>query len=124
MKIEAIDTQRGDIYLVKIGGRLDADSCYQLEDEVDRLLEEKMKSIILDCSEVTYLSSSGLRVLLSISRQLEGKGDLVLVNLRDTVKKFIKAAKMEDLLIEADTVEGAKGILEAKKNRNQFTGGE
>jgi len=115
MKIEAIDTQKGDIYLVKIGGRLDADSCYQLEDEVDRLLEEKMKSIILDCSEVTYLSSSGLRVLLSISRQLEGKGDLVLVNLRDTVKKFIKAARMEDLLIEADTVEGAKGILEAKK---------
>lgn len=115
MKIEVIDTQRGDIYLVKIDGRLDANSCYQLEDEVDKLLEEKTKSIILDLSEVTYLSSSGLRVLLSISRQTEGKGGLVLVKLRDTVKKFIKAAKMEDLLIQADTVEEAMAILEAKK---------
>jgi anti-sigma B factor antagonist len=115
MKIEVIDTQRGDIYLIKIEGRLNANFCYQLEDEVDKLLEQKTKSIILDFSAVTYLSSSGLRVLLSINKQTEGNGGLVLVNLRNTVKKFIEVAEMDDLLIQAETVEEAMEILEAKK---------
>ena len=115
MKIEVIDAQKGDIYLVKIDGRLDANSCYQLEDKIDKLLELKTKSIILDFSDVTYLSSSGLRVLLSINKQTEGKGGLVLVNLRDNVKKLIEVAEMDDLLIQAETVEEAMAILEAKK---------
>ena len=115
MKIEVIDTKRGDIYLIKIKGRLNANFSYQLEDEVDKLLEQKTKSIILDFSEVTWLSSSGLRVLLSINKQTEGIGGLVLVNLRDTVKKFVEVAEMDDLLIQAEAVEEAMAILEAKK---------
>ena len=115
MKIEVIDTKRGDIYLIKIKGRLNANFCYQLEDEVDKLLEQKTKNIILDFSDVTYLSSSGLRVLLSINKQTAGDGGLVLVNLRDNVKKLIEVAEMDDLLIQAETVEEAMAILEAKK---------
>jgi hypothetical protein len=46
MKIEVIDTKRGGIQLVRIEGRLDANFSLQLEDEVDKLLERKTKSII------------------------------------------------------------------------------
>ena len=115
MKIEVIDTQKGGIQLVKIEGRLDANFALQLEDEVDRLLEQKTKSVILDFSGVTYLSSSGLRVLLSINKETEGAGGLVLVNPRDIVKKIIEVAELDDLLTQAKTVEEAMAILEAKK---------
>ncbi len=115
MKIEVIDTQRNGIQLVKVEGRLDASFSSQLEDEIDKVLEQKTKSIILDFSEVTYLSSSGLRVLLSINKETEGDGGLVLINLRDIVKKVIEVAELHDYLTQADTVEEAMAILEAKR---------
>jgi anti-sigma B factor antagonist len=115
MKIEVIDTQKGGIQLVKIDGRLDANFSLQLEDEIDRLLEQKTKSIILDLSGVTYLSSSGLRVLLSINKQTEGIGGLVLLNPGDVVKRIIEVAELDDLLIQAKTVEEAMAILGVKK---------
>jgi anti-sigma B factor antagonist len=115
MKIEVIDTKRGGIQLVSIEGRLDANFSLQLEDEVDKLLERKTKSIILELSGVTYLSSSGLRVLLSINKETEGAGGLVLVNPRDVVKKVIEVAELDDFLTQAKTVEDAMAILGAKK---------
>lgn len=115
MKIEVIDTQRNGIHLIKVEGRLDAGFSSQLEDEIDNVLEQKTKSIILDFSEVTYLSSSGLRVLLSINKETEGDGGLVLINLRDIVKKVIEVAELDDYLAQADTVGKAMAILEAKR---------
>ena len=115
MKIEVIDTQKGGIHLVKIDGRLDANFSLQLEDEIDRLLEQKTKNIILDLSGVTYLSSSGLRVLLSINKQTEGIGGLVLLNPGDVVKRIIEVAELDDLLIQAKTEEEAMAILGVKK---------
>ena len=114
MKIEVVDTQRGSIQLVKIEGRLDANFSLQLEDEVDRLLERGNKNIILDLSDVTYLSSSGLRVFLSINQETKGAGGLVLVNPREVVKKIFEVAEVQDLLTQAETVEEAFTILEAK----------
>ena len=115
MKIEAIDLNRNDIYLVKIEGRLDAAFSAELEDEIDRLLE-KTKKIIMDFSEVTYLSSSGLMVLLSVNKQTENQGGLVLINLIDIVRRIIQVAELDDFLSLADSVEEAVNILEKKSN--------
>jgi len=114
MKIEVVETGRGDIQLVKVEGRLDANFSLQLEDEVDRLLEQKKERIILDFSDVTYLSSSGLRVLLSINKETAGSGGLVLVNPQEIVKRIMEVAEVDDLLIQAKTVEEAMVLLEAK----------
>ena len=114
MKIEVIDAGRGGIQLVKVEGRLDANFSLQLEDEVDRLLEQKKERIILDFSDVTYLSSSGLRGLLSINKETEGSGGLVLVNPQEIVKRIIEVAEVDDLLVQAKTVEEAMALLEAK----------
>jgi anti-sigma B factor antagonist len=114
MKIEVVDAQRGGIQLVKIEGRLDANFSLQLEDEVDRLLDQGKRSIILDLSDVTYLSSSGLRVFLSINQETKGTGGLVLVNPREVVKKIFEVAELQDLLTQAETVEEALTILEAE----------
>jgi len=113
MKIETIDLNRNNIYLVKVEGRLDASFSAELEDEIDRLLE-KTKKIIMDFSEVTYLSSSGLRVLLSVKNETENQGGLVLINPIDTVKRIIEVAELDDFFSLADSVEEAIKILEKK----------
>ncbi len=113
MKIETIDLNRNNIHLVKVEGRLDAGFSAQLEDEMDRLLE-KTKKIIMDFSAVTYLSSSGLRVLLSIKKETENHGGLVLINLIDIVKRIIEVAELDDFFSFADSVEEAFKTLEPK----------
>ncbi len=115
MKIEAIDLNRNNIYLVKVEGRLDAAFAAELEDEIDRLLDETNK-IIMDLSEVTYLSSSGLRVLLSVNKQTENRGGLVLINLIDIVRRIIEVAELDDFLSLADSLEEAVQILEKKSD--------
>ena len=115
MKIEVIDMKRNGIHLVKVEGRLDANFSSQLEDEIDRVLEQKTKSIILDFSEVTYLSSSGLRVLLAINKETRADGGLVLINLGDIVKRVLEVAELKDYLTQAETVEEAMTILEAQR---------
>lgn len=113
MKVETIDLNRGNIHLVKVEGRLDASFSSQLEDEIDRLLE-KTKKIIMDFSEVTYLSSSGLRVLLSIRKETENQGGLVLMNLIDIVRRILQVAELDDFFSQAESVEEAIKILEHK----------
>jgi anti-sigma B factor antagonist len=111
MKIEAIDLNRNNIYLLKVEGRLDASFSSQLEDEIDRLLE-RTKKVIIDFAGVTYLSSSGLRVLLSIKKQTETQGGLVLMNLIDIVKKIMEVAELDDFFSQAQSLEEAITILE------------
>jgi anti-sigma B factor antagonist len=113
MRIETIDLNRNNIHLVKVEGRLDASFSAELEDEIDQLLE-KTKRIIMDLSEVTYLSSSGLRVLLSVKKETEEQGGLVLMNLIDIVKKTIEVAELDDFFSLADSVEEAIRILEKR----------
>ena len=116
MKIETIDLNRNNIYLVKVEGRLDASFSSHLEDEIDRLLE-KTKKIILDFSDVNYLSSSGLRVLLSVKKRTEGQGGLVLIHLVDIVRKIIEVAELDDFFALADSQDEAIQILETKGAR-------
>ena len=111
MKIETIDLNRNNIYLLKVEGRLDASFSSQLEDEIDELLE-RTKKVIIDFAGVTYLSSSGLRVLLSIKKQTETQGGLVLMNLIDIVKKIIEVAELDDFFSQAQSLEEAITILE------------
>jgi len=115
MKIEAVDLNRSNIYLVHVAGRLDAGFSSQLEDEIDRLLE-KTKKVILDFSEVSYLSSSGLRVLLSIRKETENQGGLVLINLIDIVRKIIEVAELDDYFHLAGSLDDAIQILEKKNS--------
>ena len=115
MKIETIDLNRNNIYLLKVEGRLDASFSSQLEDEIDRLLE-RTKKVIIDFAGVTYLSSSGLRVLLSIKKQTETQGGLVLMNLIDIVKKIIEVAELDDFFSQAQSLEEAITILEKERS--------
>ena len=49
-------------------GRLDTAAAPQVESEVKPLMEASGKDVILDCTELSYISSSGLRIFLSILR--------------------------------------------------------
>ena len=61
-------------------GRLDTPASGEAAVAVQPLIESAEKTIILDCRELTYISSSGLRIFLSIRKAAASKGGRVIIH--------------------------------------------
>lgn len=85
--------------ILRLEGRLDVSSSSILEKKLNTLMQEKHYFLLLDFSHIEYLSSAGLRVLLSMSKQLKAKkGALVLFSLSDEVMDVVKVAGFDRIL--------------------------
>lgn len=85
--------------IVRIQGKIDATSTPILEKKIQPLLE-KEDQILIDFSKVDYLSSAGMRLLLSASRKLKAKGGmLVFSQINEEVSEIIKMAGFEKILM-------------------------
>ncbi len=60
-------------------GRLDTAAAVTTAEDVQPLMEATNKEIILDCSGLEYISSSGLRIFLSIRKAAGAHGSKVIV---------------------------------------------
>ena len=87
-----------DILTVKPEGRIDLDSSAELEKYLEEHLDG-ITSVVFDFRKVEYISSAGLRVLLSLSKRLGGKKDCVTVeHANDTVKSVLELTGFDEML--------------------------
>ena len=77
MKTEIVEN--GNQVIAKFSGRLDTAAAVQTAEDVKPLLEAENKEIVLDCTELEYISSSGLRIFLSIRKEAAAHGSKVIV---------------------------------------------
>jgi anti-sigma B factor antagonist/stage II sporulation protein AA (anti-sigma F factor antagonist) len=86
--------------IVHLDGRLDAISTPSLDKKLMELIREKRKKeILLDFSHVEYLSSAGMRLLLSVTKQLKNDhGKLCSYALSEDVMEIIRMAGFERIL--------------------------
>lgn len=74
--------------IASFSGRLDTPSSVQTAEDVKPLLEAEGKEIILDCTELEYISSSGLRIFLNIRKEAAAHGSKVIVrNISDDIRQ-------------------------------------
>ena len=86
-------SKHGEVNLVQVAGRLDANSSPELEKELVNLLESGEKNFIIDLAELDYISSVGLRVLLMAAKKAKtSNGKVVLNSLREHVLEVFKIA--------------------------------
>ena len=64
----------GDILVARFAGRLDTAAAAEIATDIQSLEEQADKHIILDCSELEYISSSGLRLFLTLRKASGAKG--------------------------------------------------
>jgi len=100
------------IYRVAPQGRLDAVTVPALEAAIDEQLNARHFRLIIDLSEVAYLSSSGLRVLLRARRQAQAGGcDVVLCALNERVAEVFEMIGFNNLFrIFATAAEAAAAL--------------
>lgn len=65
--------------IASFNGRLDTAAAIPTTEAVKPLLEAENSEIILDCSKLEYISSSGLRIFLSIRKEAASHGSKVIV---------------------------------------------
>ena len=79
-------------------GRMDAQTCASFEKELAGLVSRGKRDIFIDCAEVKYMSSAGMRVFLTIQKQLKPiSGGLVLVRPSEAMLKVFKLAGFHKL---------------------------
>lgn len=72
---------------VFVEGAIDTLSSPKLQAFIEEIIAAGEYNITVDFKGVDYVSSAGLKVFLSVSRALEGKGKLILRNMNSRVKK-------------------------------------
>ena len=76
----------GDVKILSVRGRVDANSSQELQDLVLSTAHQTQK-LLLDLSQVDYMSSAGLRVMLLLHREIhENHGRVMLVGLQDRIR--------------------------------------
>lgn len=66
--------QEGNAVVARFAGRLDTAAAVEITPDIQALAEQADKHIVLDCSELAYISSSGLRLFLTLRKESAAKG--------------------------------------------------
>lgn len=94
IKKEKVD----DFLILKIEGRIDTVQSSFLEEEVNQLFDNGEKNLIFNCSEMNYISSSGLRVFLVAQKKaISTKGKLYLCNLQPAIREVFRISGFSNL---------------------------
>ena len=93
-----IQAKEGDTLHIRFEGRLDVNTAEPDERKImDQL--SGIKFIIVDCKNLAYVSSAGLRMLVSLQKRLSTKGgDLKLLKVSDAVMDIFEMTGFADIL--------------------------
>lgn len=87
------ERESNGIKIVALDGRFDAQTAGSVDEALIGLLSAGTTKLLIDLSAVEYVSSAGLRVLLSTAKKLAGKGGkLVLCGLKPYVYEVFEVA--------------------------------
>jgi anti-anti-sigma factor len=97
--LEITNEQNGGEAVVKFTGSLDTITSEQAKVELEQILGQDLISAIFDFSELEYISSAGLRLMLISKANLDGKGaKLSILNSNAQVSDVFKITGLADLL--------------------------
>lgn len=93
-----LNTQKeGTELVIALEGRLDTTSAPQLDEAVKTSIDG-VENLIMDFAALEYISSAGLRVLLSTQKVMNKQGKMVIRNANDVVKEVFDMTGFSDIL--------------------------
>ncbi len=87
----------GQTLTIALEGRLDTTTAPALDADLQASLDG-VKELVLDLSALDYLSSAGLRVLLSAQKRMNRQGRMVVRNVCETVMEVFNMTGFSDIL--------------------------
>lgn len=88
----------GQETIVKIIGELDTLATTEQADELQKVFAVADKALVIDCGEMEYISSAGLRFFMQLKRESEAKGGSVRVShLNEDVADIFRMSGFENI---------------------------
>ena len=89
--MEIIEQKTDQCVIIGITGRLDTTNYSILEKKLMELIDNRQDKILVDCSKMDYVSSSGLRILLMALKKITmQKGKFVLCGLQENIHEIFE----------------------------------
>jgi anti-sigma B factor antagonist len=103
--------QLPEAWVIGASGDLDYSECASFRVEVDRILREMPAAVIADFSQVEYLDSSGLGLLLSLAREYADKGGRLVLVTDETVDGVLEMTRLQGVFTIEEDVHSALAHL-------------
>ena len=92
-----ITEKENNVTVLKIEGRLDTTTAPELEKTINGE-GDALEKLVLDFAGVDYISSAGLRVLLSAQKKMNAQGSMALVNVSEAVMDIFEMTGFAEIL--------------------------
>ena len=83
--------------VIALAGRLDTSTAPQLETELKDCLDG-VEALTLDFENLDYISSAGLRVLLSAQKTMNRQGEMKVIHVNETIGEIFEITGFTDVL--------------------------
>ena len=106
--MEFESTKKDQALIIKIKGRMDAVTSPELEQECNKWIEAGEKLLVIDLSELEYISSAGLRSILSAAKALKSmEGEMRFCNLTGMVQEVFSISGFSSMFPIFDSLDAA-----------------
>ena len=82
---------------IKLEGRLDSKTAPELKETLEDSLDD-VEELTFDLSELIYISSAGLRIILSAQKTMDKQGSMKVTNVQDIVMEVFESTGFVDIL--------------------------
>lgn len=112
MTILEVDTQERDgLVRVSLKGELDLSTVERVEEELRRVENRANKLLVLDLSGLSFLDSTGLRLMVTADQRARKSGRrLAIVKGPDTVHRVFTITRLDERLEMVDDVAELEGV--------------
>lgn len=104
-------TQESGTWVLTLRGDLDYGECAAFRMQIDRILKSSPSAAIVDLSGLEYLDSSGLGLLLSLSKEYGAQGGRLVLVTNETVDNILSLTRLNGIFATAPSVDEARQIL-------------
>lgn len=106
MNMQIKKTTEGTTHYIELVGEIDAYTVPKLQEELMPLAEQNKQTIIVDLSEVTYLDSTGLGILVgTLKKSHKHQSEVILKNMTKRVQRLFDITGLDEIFtIQQDSV--------------------
>jgi len=110
MALDISLAQEADCWVLTLVGDLDYGECAAFRMHIDRVLKSSPPATVVDLSGLEYLDSSGLGLLLALSKEYGAQGGKLVLITNETVDNILSLTRLNGIFSTAGTMEEARQI--------------
>ena len=93
------EEKTGGVLILGLNGKIDTEGSTELLEKLHTLTDQGERNLLLDFSGVSYINSSGLRVLLVVAKKLNGlSGKITLAKVNEQIRQVLRVSGFSSII--------------------------